>query len=150
MSSAKVSGYGIKVSAPDSRMDVTAFLENFGKVKPSFSEHAHSVFAENRDNVEFRFLAFSFKSLIEQEFPLLEFVFLAGPAFGSFAVVTRNSSREVTDGENPVGENDYNDFYDSHMLRLWVKNFLPGYEYDADWIFEDIDPDFVGLWKAAK
>lgn len=147
MDSAKVSGYGIKVTAGDSRFVAKEIVANFGKANDAFSGYLQSSSGGSSETITFPLLALGFQQLIENEFPLLEFVVLSGSDLGSFAIVTRDSSIEVLDGVNPISQHTYNDFYDSHMLRLWVKEFLPGYEYDADWIFEDVHRDFVGVWK---
>jgi len=147
MDGIKVSGYGIKVAAHDSRINIKAIAENFAKVDQLFTKYLYPPLDGATECTNFSLLALSFRDLIAKEFPLLEFVFLDDKNSNSFAIVTKDSSTEITDGVNPVGANTYNDFYDSHMLRQWVKEFLPGYEFDADWIFEDIRPDDVGRWK---
>ena len=144
MGTAKVSGYGIKVTADDPGIDVRGLAERISKVNPEYERYVDSFFKDYPEITDFSFLAFSFLNLIDNEFPLLHFVFL-NDGDESFAVVLRDYSSEVMDGTDPSLKNDFVDFYDRRVMRLWVQDFFPGYE--DDWIFEEIAPDFVGLWK---
>jgi len=146
--SVKVCGYGVKVSADDPNLDVKALALNIGKVNRSFAEHIHPFFTDpdfDGRGAGFDHLAFSFKQLVDEELMLFEFVFLDGPAFGSFAIVTRASSSEVHDGDTSEPPMDQHRWTELKMMQIWTRDFLPGYK--AGWIAEDIDPDFVGKWR---
>ena len=151
MSTVKVCGYGIKVSADDPNMDAKALAENIIKVNSTYAEYLHPFFTdENFDGQgnAFDFLALSFKNVVENApgSSWYEFVFLNEPA-GSFAIATQESASEVHNGDVSEPPMTSNGWSDKWAMQLWAKDFFPGYK--VGWIAEDIDPEFIGKWRRA-
>jgi len=142
MSMTKVSGYGVKVTSEDAHMDVKAvaalFAEN-GK-----EEFLESFFTEYPDITDFSFLAFSFMELIEHnsEFDF-EFVFVDEPDHNSFVIIASRTVAKVSSEEAQVKPGSSVDIYDDLTTKNFLADFLPGYE--ADWICEEISPEWVDL-----
>lgn len=146
MSTAMVSGYGVKVTANDEQMDVKAFAAGFAE--NGYEEHLESFFKDYPEITDFNFLAFSFLELVEQEFPNLEFVFLEEDSENNaFAVVLRDFSAEVhTEKPKPafMPGSPINQC-DKIIMDMWLGSLMPGYK--ADWIFEEVSAGFAGIWK---
>lgn len=144
MNAVKLSGYGVKVTADDPDLNVRFLLENFTEVNPCFTCHVQNFLDKGDDS--FTALASAFKALVETNSPWMEFVYLDGPVpFQAFAIVARDDAMEITDGVNPVREFTTLGWSDTMMMQRWTRDLIPGYK--TEWLFENIDPDFVGTWK---
>jgi hypothetical protein len=151
MNSAKVCGYGVKVSASDQHLDVRGAVKRLAACNPLFIPQISSFFSEPAlgewEDPADAFAAFaqSLKDIVEENLFLFEFVFLEGPAFSSFALVARDASEEVTDGNIPDARMDDLIWADFKMVQMFTNEILPNHK--AEWLVEDIDPHFVGKWR---
>lgn len=140
MGKVKICGYGVKVSANDSEINFRDIALNIAKVNPIYAEHIDPSFAEGNVDLsrveEFEGLSASFKSLVEESSPLFRFFYVEEDGAPAFAIVTRDSSREVTDGDVSAPEMTFDLWVEARMMSMWAKDFLPGCK--SGWITEDI------------
>lgn len=140
MSTAKISGYGIKVTADDAQMDVKAIAALFAENDKS--EYLDAFFEEYPEITDFSFLAFSFMEMLEHN-ERLEFVFVDDRDTNSFVIVSSSTAAKITDESLAIKPGTLAYMEDSLIIHEFIDSFLPGYE--ADWICEEISPEWADI-----
>jgi hypothetical protein len=139
MSTAKVCGYGVKVTAEDEAMDVKAIAALFKEHDKE--EYLDSFFEEFPEITDFSFLAFSFMEMLEHSSDF-EFVFIGDRDENAFVIIASRTIAKVYE-EDVKAPGSSVDLYDSLTTKNFLSDFLPG--YTADWICEEISPEWADL-----
>lgn len=142
MSTARVSGYGVKVTSQDAGMDVKKLASLFAENDKD--EFLDSFFTEYPEITDFSFLAFSFLELIDHNSEYdFEFIFVDDREENSFAIIASRTAAKVKSDFTPVKPGTAVDIYDKLTMDNFLSDFLPGYK--ADWICEEISPEWVNI-----